>query len=135
MTSIIGTTSCKLSHPHDSTHSHSDSVQRGYGFQIFMRSSTNADVYYNIIEEYLYPAIIAAQDVIKKKGVTNLILYDKIIMKIENVHFSYYRKKCIYWMIACKFEISSFTWTYVSLIQILQAILHFFGRKRNEKLE
>ena len=70
MTSIIGKTSCKLSHPHGSTHSHSYSVQRGYGFQIFMRSSTTADVYYIIIEEYLYPAIIAAQDVIKKKGVS-----------------------------------------------------------------
>ena len=43
-----------------------------------MRSSTNADVHYIIIEEYLYPAIIDAQDVIKKKGVTNLILCDKI---------------------------------------------------------
>ena len=124
MTSIIGKTSCKLSHPHGSTHSHSYSVQRGYGFQIFMRSSTNADVYYIIIEEYLYPAIIAAHDVIKKKGVSNLILYDKIIMKIENVHFRklhivFVKKKCIYWIIACKFEISAFTWTYVSLIQTL----------------
>ena len=92
MTSIIGKTSCKLSHPHGSIHSHSFSVQRGYGFQIFMRSSTNADVHYIIIEEYLYHAIITAQDVMKKKGVTNLILYEKIIMKIENVHFSYYKK-------------------------------------------
>ena len=131
--SIIGKTSCKLSRPHGSTHSHSYSVQRGYGFQIFMRSSTNADVYYIIIEEYLHPAIIAAQDVIKKKGVSNLILYDKI-MKIENVHFSYYKKM---YLLNDSLQIRNIIVHFNICITDTNFLCDtaFFGRKRNEKLE
>ena len=141
MSSIIEKISCKLFLSHGTTHPHSYSysVQRGYGFQVFMRSSTNADVstlhhYWGVFLSRNYCRAWCD----KKVGVTNLILYDKSLWKMKTStleqHIVMVKKM---YLLNNSLKIRNIViHLNICITDTNSSIdIAFFGWKRNEKLE